>query len=472
MKLKNNFIWNTLLPFILIGLVALTGCQKDDLNLQEHQDDVTLQEHQVAGEETPTRSLERLILERYFLTPTDGLAEKEIAEKYNEMASLLPEETQSKLNDLLERAEAQQRAYAGSTDQLNFRSSQSESILTGQDQDFGISVTVFANRIYVGSPNEQKVYEYKVTGGTPTLQGEITPSMPAEEFGFSISVFGNRMAIAAPGSFVEEDPGQIFVFKKQGNTWVEQAILNGPDGEANFGSAVVLKANTLVASSSGLTPPFPEPSIGGTISVFKRTGNDWTLSASLFQPGKEWSELDLDDSGNRIVANSITLDGGTFDLSTSTFSKVSNVWGFEQELVLPSEAFFNFDVAIDGDEIVVTTFEPGDRQWLFTRNGGTWEFAQELVYPVAAPSDGGANVDIKSGRIVIGQSAFDGAISDAVYAFDKAGGTYQLAETFTPSDGAVNVFIADIEIRSNRIVIGCPRAFTAPDAPGKAYVFK
>ncbi len=454
MKRTQNFIWNAFLLVILIGLVAVTSCQKEDLNLEENQ---------VISEEVVTRSLEKLILDRYFLVPTDGLTEEEILAKYNEMVSLMPEEAQTRLITSIEKARV--RNQAGPAGQLDFRTT--ETVLNGTDEDFGLAVAAANNRVYIGSPEEQKVYEYSDTRGA-VLLSEITPSVDAERFGEIVTVSGDWMAVAAPDAFGE--PGEVFMFKKVGDNWVEQTILTGPDDETNFGTqGAVIKGNTLAVASFGVLTPFPEPLIGGKISVFTRSGDDWELSATLFRPGYEWFKIDLDDSGSRIVGAAVTRDGVGVDVqSVSIFSRGRSGWAFEQEVIAPDpDFFFPLDVVIEGNTIVFSAVLPGDRQWVFTKNGSTWEFAQELVHSGSEQP----SLDMEGNRIVISGASFDDAVPDVVYAFDKIGATYELTETFTTSDGGVDVYIRDIAINGSTIAIGCP-GFEEPGVPGRAYIFK
>ncbi len=265
------------------------------------------------------------------------------------------------------------------------------------------------------------------------------------------------MAVGAPGSG-SCCAGNVFMFKKQGSSWVQKAILTGPAGETGFGGSLVLRDGKLAVTSlksSGFNI------LGATISVFELGGNNWSLSEAFFQPGLFFNAIDMNEDENRIVGT-----GGT--VRAVIFAHNGTNWVLEDEVIAPPGVFIPSDVVISNNTIVLTAIIPGTKHFVIGNNGGDWEIEQELLIP---PGGGFANrfAAIQESTILIGAASSNNAISDAVHVFNNWGGSWDLSETLTPSDNGENAFMRDIAISGNTIVAGCPGS---PNTfAGKAYVW-
>lgn len=463
MKRTKHFTGLSFYLSLIVGLLAVTGCQQEDLYLAQ-------QDSQAMGESHNYPELEKLVLDRYFHVSTNGLTDKEVTAKYDEMVSRLPEEAQINLTQSINKMGARHEAALSTPAPSTYRFSpprperQFAIEAPVPARRFSQSVALAPLRVYAGSEEVQKVYEYTNPPSglvTPTLISTITPSVPAEAFGGSIAVSGNWMAVGAPGVF--GDPGQVFLFKHIGGNWVEQAILSAPGGNVSFGLSLSLKGNTLAVVSIDLT------TLEGTISVFKYAGNQWQLQNELERPGNFWLNVDLDVTGNRLVAASLVNFNFT-TLTASVFSRTGSNWAFEQELVVADTAAAAIAGAvINLGRVVITAFEPGDRQYLFTHNGNNWSFAQDLVHPGSI--DNNRSADIQGNKIVIGAAAGNADnLPESVYVFEKQGATFNLTQTLTPNDGGVDVTLSSIDILGNNVAFGC--FGEDPSNSGRFYVIK
>jgi len=418
------------------------------------------------------RTAERVMLEHYFKVPTSGLNDEEVMMMYDEVASRLPQEAQSNLAAAVEKMRVWHEAE-GPTASISpaYKSggpSSAQATIMAPDPAEGFGATVGAQgnnatRFFVGSGEVQKVYEYQRSYTNPTLLSEITPSVPASSFGETFSVSGNWMAVTGDGGF--GSPGKVFLFKKVGGTWTEQAILTGPNGEEFFGLDVVLEGNTLAVVSADLF------NFSTTVLVYRLTGNNWQFKQAFSRPGEFYIDLDIDKTGNRIIAGGFTnLD--LFAVNASIFALNAGTWSFEQT-IFPSDtaAALLSNVAIDQGKAVLGAFEPGDKQYLFTLNGGTWSLAQELITPTGNLM-GGSVVGVEGNQIIVGIASTDNSSPEAIYLFKKQGGTFSLTRTFTPNDGGVDVILSDAIIRGNTIVVGSRGDFDVPGASGRGVVFK
>ena len=355
---------------------------------------------------------------------------------------------------------------AGPVQQQTINTRSLESILTNgiTNDDFGASVATVGNKVFVGARAIQRVYEYSKTGGTYSLINEITPDPATINFGSSLSVSGNWMAVSAVRT-AAQGGGRVFMYKKQGNEWVQKSILTGPPGNDNFGGAV-LKGNTLVAVSR--IPGLPA-TLTSTISVFALSGNEWTLQQELTQPGISHRMAKLDPSESRIATAS--GQGNAFGLPRSlVYVRDGSGWTLEDDVIinLPGVGAA-LSVAIDGDNLLLLPTFPGTRNLMITNNGGDWQLSQELIIPSGQPN-ASRFAEIEGQKLVIGVGAFSNAFSEAVYVFENFGTSWDLTETLIPSDLGVNCSMNSIALESNTIVAGCWNA--GPSFAGKVYVFE
>lgn len=211
---------------------------------------------------------------------------------------------------------------------------------------------------------------------------------PGDEFGFSVAIEDNLAAISAP--FDDDNgstSGSVYIFRRDGaGVWSERAKLISSDGQAQdfFGQAVSIDQGTLVVGASG------ESSFGassGAAYVFEDAGGD------------QWMEID------KLVAN--------------------DAFAGDQ---------FGFDVAIDGDAIVVGAplsdascgffLCNGGAAYVFRRSlQGTWNQESRIFPQDTAFSDFfGFAVDI-SGDALIATSVREddaGNSAGAMYTFQRA----------------------------------------------------
>lgn len=444
------------LPICITCLaVSLTSCLQDKLDSPNLPLD------------SPSIEVQSIILEHNFRLEVGQMTERQIQVKYQELIQVLPEEDREGLVQMIEQTLA---AQIPTSDQSFVASKKSESILSNgvMGDGFGQGVATVGNKVYVGSQHTQEVFEYQKTGGTYSLKNTITPSVPTKSFGHHVEVSGSWMAVAAPefGPPYPSGAGKVFLFKKQGNSWVEQTILTGPASERNFGGdGIGLEGNQLVATSRPVV--FPSP--GGTMSIFNQTGNSWNLTGSIHKPGYDWFGIDMDHSGNRIVGTG-SVNSNLGIVRATIFVKSGGSWVEEDEVIVPSPVPFAIalprDVAIENDQVVLTAIVPGTKHWVLSNNNGDWVIEQEINTP---PSDFFTNrwAEIQGSRILIGAAARTDFFSDAVHIFEHSGSNYALSETLTASDNGAGVLMWGLAVDGNTIVAGCPGFLS----PGKVYVF-
>jgi hypothetical protein len=133
---------------------------------------------------------------------------------------------------------------------------------------FGSSVSVSSDTAVIGAIHhtgsaggrQGAAHVFVRNGTTWTEQARLTASDAAasQEFGASVSVSGDLVAVGARGydDLAGTDLGAVYLFVRQGTTWVEQAKLVDPGLVASdqFGNSVSITSTTLVAGGPGNDP--------------------------------------------------------------------------------------------------------------------------------------------------------------------------------------------------------------------------
>lgn len=260
--------------------------------------------------------------------------------------------------------------------------------------------------------------------------GAYLKAAVAEErdyFGVATAVSGDTLVV---GAFLEDsnasgingDPsdnsltnsGGVYVFVRQGDTWVQQAYIkaSNPDSDDRFGSAVALSGDTLVvgaftedSSATGVNGnQFDNSAVdSGAAYVFQRSGTNWAQQAYL--------KLSNTEGGEQF--------GGAVAISGDTI-----VVGAQQE--------WSRATGVNGDQSDNSAPVAG-AAYVFCRTGTNW--AQQAYLKASNTGLGdrfGASVAVSGDTIAVG----------AILEDSKAKGVNgdQLDNSMTNS-GAVYVFV-------------------------------
>jgi hypothetical protein len=130
------------------------------------------------------------------------------------------------------------------------------------------------------------------TGETWSEQAELTASDggPSEEFGSDLSLSGDSIVIGAffDDIGLNAKQGSAYVFVRRDGVWSEEAKLLAPDGKAVdvFGRSVAINGDAIVVGAQwddadGAIDPNDNR---GSVYVFRRAGGTWTEQAKLTAP--------------------------------------------------------------------------------------------------------------------------------------------------------------------------------------------
>ena len=144
------------------------------------------------------------------------------------------------------------------TEQVNLTASDGTA-----DHNFGRSVALSGATLAVGAPgnadkgaNTGAAYVFTSSDGVWTEQAKITASdaSTTDNFGWSVSISGETLAAGAFGDAAKGlDAGSVYVYKRSGTSWTEQANLTATGAAVNhkLGISVSVSGSDLVAGAPG-----------------------------------------------------------------------------------------------------------------------------------------------------------------------------------------------------------------------------
>jgi hypothetical protein len=318
----------------------------------------------------------------------------------------------------------------------------------------GISVALSGNTAIVGAPFHRvgrgsapgAAYVFTNSGGTWTQTARLIASDGANEdlFGISVALSGTTAIVGANSHQVgtNSHQGAAYVFTESGGTWTQKAELTASDGAAwdSFGESVALSV-----SVSGTTAIVGAPNhrVGtnddqGAAYVFTNSGGTWTQKTELTASDGAGS----DNFGSRVA---VSASGSTAVVGAPLKQVGSN------------------------------TQQGG--AYVFTKSRGTWTQAAELIASDGATNDNfGLSVAASHTTVVVGapyHRVGSNIQQGAAYVFTKSGGTWTQAAELIASDGAaLDNFGFSAAVSHTTVVVGAPNHSVGSNSEqGAAYVF-
>ena len=258
-------------------------------------------------------------------------------------------------------------------------------------------------------------YIFRFNGISWVEEQKLTASDAAadDHFGISVSLSGATAVVGASFDFCESGIacGSAYVFRFDGTSWVEEQKLTASDAAWAdlFGGSVAVSGETAVMGAQG-----DDCSAGddcGAAYVFRFNGNSWIEEQKLTASDAEENDLFgsiVSVSGETIVVGVARDDcaAGQDCGSVYVFRFNGTVWVEEQKLTASDAAEghnFGSSVSVSGETILVAS--PRDRfgtglpgsVYVFRFNGTTWVEEQKLT---------AANADVDAG--LVGSVSLDG----------------------------------------------------------------
>jgi hypothetical protein len=160
---------------------------------------------------------------------------------------------------------------------------------------YGDTVAMSGDVALVGAPDDAvagnyagSVYVFRKTGSSWAEEAKLTASDGAalHAFGNSLAIDGDLAVIGAPAPLLDTEAGEAYVFRYNGSTWVEEAKLGqiAVGSRDWFGSSVAIEGNRIVVGAMWTRLPglnWGGPNHAGAAWVFDHDGTSWVMTQML-----------------------------------------------------------------------------------------------------------------------------------------------------------------------------------------------
>ena len=291
---------------------------------------------------------------------------------------------------------------------------------TDEDDWFGYSVALSGDTLVVGAIGESSaaqdvggnqdddsawgsgaVYVFRRTGTTWQQEAYLKASNTgeADSFGYSVALSGDTLAVGAPleasaargvGGNQDDDSapdsGAVYVFRRTGATWQQEAYLKASNTGAGdlFGRSLAVSGDTLAVGAVGESSA--AQGVGGNqdddsapdsgaVYVFRRTGTTW--QQEIYLKASNTGEADgfgysvalsgdslavgapLEDSATQGVGGNQDDDGAQQSGAVYVFRRIDTAW--QQETYFKASNTdandsFGYSVALSGDTLAVGAY--------------------------------------------------------------------------------------------------------------------
>jgi len=364
---------------------------------------------------------------------------------------------------------------------------------------FGYSVSISGDFAIAGSYADDdkgnasgSAYIFEWDGANWSQQAKLLAfdGAASDYFGYSVSISGD---FAIAGAYGDDDKGgnsgSAYIFKRDGETWSQQAKLVASDGAAAdyFGWAVSISGDYALVVARYDDDKGTD---SGSAYIFKRDGTSWSqqvkLTASDGAANDNFGGWSVSINGDlAIVGARGDSDMGYASGSAYIFKRAGETW-VEQTKLLADDGdandYFGISASISGDFAVVGAYgndDSGDRSgsaYIFTPDDidpNNWIQRQKLTASDGNTDDYfGWSVSISGDYAIIGARQDDdmGSNSGSAYIFKRIGASWVEQQKLLASDGAASDYFGySVSISGNKAIAG---AYNDVSAAGSAYAFR
>ncbi|MHC4425181.1 MAG: FG-GAP repeat protein [Planctomycetota bacterium] len=331
-------------------------------------------------------------------------------------------------------------------------------------------------------------YMFKRDGTTWAEQIKLHASngTAGDRFGLRVSISGDCAIVGAPYADPHgERSGSAYIFKRYSEGWVEQAEITAFDGAPYdyFGHFVCISADYAIVAA-------PEDDIDGLMNagsayIFKHDGESWVQQAKLIASDRAAYDrfgASVSVDGHYAIVGAVYKDSnGNADAGAAyVFKRNGESWTQEAKLTASdgiAEDHFGNSASIRGDCAVVGA-PGGDSRtvpgaaYIFKRNGENW-IEQE---PKLTASDGvagdvfGAGVQTNGDYTVV-SAVWDDDFTGSAYVFKRHGEGWTEQGKLIASDRAPHDQFGPCAISGNHVVVGSGGDDDHGNGSGSAHVF-
>ncbi|MCP4246569.1 MAG: hypothetical protein GY778_05935 [bacterium] len=311
----------------------------------------------------------------------------------------------------------------------------------------------------------------------------------ADYFGRSVSVSGDIAVIGAIwDDAAGNNSGSAYVYRYDGNAWVEEARLTPSDGAADdhFGHSVSVNGDLAVI---GAHDDDDAGSSSGSAYVYRHNGSSWVEEAKLTASdaaGVDYFGYAVSISGDLAVIGAYgNDDAGNESGSAYVYRYNGSTWVGHAKLTASDAADndrFGYSVSVNGDLAVIGAYRDDDAgdysgaAYLYRYNGSSWTEEVKLIASDAAAYDNfGISVSVNGDLAVVGARGDDdqGSMSGSAYVYCFDGIAWVEDAKLTASDAAADDrFGYSVSVNGDLAVIGALIGYDAGSWSGSAYVYR
>lgn len=321
----------------------------------------------------------------------------------------------------------------------------------------------------LGGQDAGSAYVFIRTGSSWSQQAKLTASDGdvQDYFGFAVALSGDTALVGAYQDDLQGAPnaGSVYVFTRIGSTWNQQAQLTASDGGPDdyFGTSVALSGESALIGARGDSTP--SETYAGSAYVFKRVGNSWIQEAKLVAndgASEDYFGVAVAISGDTALVGADGDDspGASDGGSAYVFTRSSGIWTQQMRLSAGDAGtgdYFGSSVALTNDTAVVGAYANDTAAgvntgtaYVFIRSGALWsQQAQLSASDAAANRRFGLAVTLSGNTVLCGAYAYDATMHGnvgAAYAFTRVGNLWTQQAKLTSGEvtmgGAVGYSVA------------------------------
>ncbi len=347
----------------------------------------------------------------------------------------------------------------------------------------------------------------------------------SDKFGNGVSIDGDYAAVAAyyededaAGANTLSNAGAVYIFKRDGSTWSQQAKLVPFDRQQydDFGYSVAISGDYVIigaAYEDHDTTGSNELLSAGSAYIFKRNGSSWEQQIKLVssdRAGSDYFGYSVALDGDYAIVGAYQEDEDTTGSNTLNsagsayiFKRDGSNWVQQAKLVSSDRAaadYFGRSVSLSGDYVLIgaygededvlgnNTLATAGAAYVFKRDGNVWNQEAKIVASDRGAGDEfGYSTSIDEDYVFIGAYKEDEDASGgnslgnagSAYVFKRSGTNWVQEAKLVASDRALNDYFGNsISIYGSYALVG---AYSEDEdtygsntltGAGSAYIFK
>jgi hypothetical protein len=307
-----------------------------------------------------------------------------------------------------------------------------------------------------------------------------------DNFGYSVCIDGDYAIVGAPYDYVSyTNQGSAYIFKREGENWVEKKRLTASDGASSdyFGCSVSINGDYAIVGAYYDNVSYTDQ---GSAYIFKREGENWVEKKRLTASdgaSSDYFGCSVSINGDYAIVGAYYDNVSYTDQgSAHIFKREGENWVEKPKLIASDGAsydYFGYSVCINGDYVIVGAYGDDSSRgsaYIFKREGEVWNYAGKFYAFDGLSGDWfGYSVSISGDYAIVGAYYDDTTTTDtgSAHIFKREGDFWNQKAKLTASDRAYgDYFGCSVSINGDCAIVGAYYDDTTTTDTGSAYIFK